>query len=185
MTALMAWPRFDSPRVEPQGAKQMAAPAEPRTPNVYRAKRIAPRECGWKGGDSGDSAGEKPCPTKRQSNPLDTDRPSHGRRLHSLTLRRCPISPTSAHQWVPAAGRRWPSRIATSPGHLATLAAPHEEQPQRLETEPLPPPPRAVNRSLHCGQISRQLVFAIVVLLHAPVSQVVAIPASEHVQPRR
>ena len=59
MTALMAWPRFHSARAEPQGAKQMAAPAEPRTPNMHRAKPIAPRECGWKHGDSGHSAGEK------------------------------------------------------------------------------------------------------------------------------
>ena len=35
----------------------MAAPAEPRTPNLHRAK-IAPRECEWKHGDSGHSAGE-------------------------------------------------------------------------------------------------------------------------------
>ena len=59
VTALMAWPRFHSARAEPQGAKQMAAPAETRTPNMHRAKRIAPRECGWKHGDSGHSAGEQ------------------------------------------------------------------------------------------------------------------------------
>ena len=57
----MAWPGFDSPRAEPQGAKQMAAPAELRTPNMHRAKRIAPRECGWKHGDSGYSAGKNFC----------------------------------------------------------------------------------------------------------------------------
>ena len=43
MTALIAWPRFHSERAEPQGDKQMAAPAETRTPNLHRAKRIAPR----------------------------------------------------------------------------------------------------------------------------------------------
>jgi transposase len=69
VTALIAWPRFDSSRVELQGAKQMAAPAEPRTPNLHRAK-IAHEECGWKGGDSGDSAAEKACATKKQKNPL-------------------------------------------------------------------------------------------------------------------
>jgi hypothetical protein len=37
---------------------QIAAPDETRTPNLHRAK-TAHRECGWKGGDSGDSAGEK------------------------------------------------------------------------------------------------------------------------------
>src|SRR5436305_7429073 len=39
-------------------ANQVAAPAETRTPNLHRAK-IAHRECGWKGGDSGNSAREK------------------------------------------------------------------------------------------------------------------------------
>jgi hypothetical protein len=39
VTALIAWPRFHSARAEPQGAKQMAAPAEPRTPNLHRANR--------------------------------------------------------------------------------------------------------------------------------------------------
>jgi hypothetical protein len=87
VTALIAWPRFHSPRAEPQGAKQMAAPAEPRTPNVHRAKQIAPRECGWKHGDSGHSAGEKTCLIKTDKNQLDSDWPSHGRRLHSLTSR--------------------------------------------------------------------------------------------------
>jgi hypothetical protein len=37
----------------------MAAPAESRTPNMHRAKQIAPRECGWKHGDSGHSAGQQ------------------------------------------------------------------------------------------------------------------------------
>src|SRR6201998_2252711 len=36
----------------------MAAPAELRTPTLHRAKRFAPRECGWKHGDSGYSAEE-------------------------------------------------------------------------------------------------------------------------------
>jgi hypothetical protein len=48
------------------------------TPNLHRA-RIALKECGWKGGDSGGSAGEQLCRTKKRKNPLDSDRPSHGR----------------------------------------------------------------------------------------------------------
>src|SRR5579859_6854789 len=59
VTALMAWPRFHSARAEPQGANQIAAPAETRTPHMHRANRFAPRECGWKHGDSGYSAGDK------------------------------------------------------------------------------------------------------------------------------
>src|SRR6516165_484622 len=51
--------------------------------------KLAHRECGWKGGDSGDSAGEKPCPTKNKIKSLDSDRPSHGRRFHSLSPKVC------------------------------------------------------------------------------------------------
>jgi len=47
------------PSVKREVANQVAAPAETRTPNVHRAKRIAPRECGWKHGDSGHSARKK------------------------------------------------------------------------------------------------------------------------------
>ena len=84
MTALMVWPGFHSKRAEPQGAKQIAAPAETRTPNMHRAKRIAPRECGWKHGDSGPLGGKKQTLfNEKRNNPLDSDRPSHGRPLHS------------------------------------------------------------------------------------------------------
>src|SRR5438105_1460773 len=63
----------------------MAAAAELRTPNMHRAKRIAPRECGWKHGDSGERARtKKTCLTKKLKNRLDSDRPSHGRRLRSF-----------------------------------------------------------------------------------------------------
>jgi hypothetical protein len=44
---------------------------------------IAPRECGWKHGHSGDSAEEQPLFKRKNKNSLDFDRPSHGRRLHS------------------------------------------------------------------------------------------------------
>ena len=45
-------------------------------------RRSLLEECGWKGGDSG-LLGERAnlCPTKKQKNSLDSDRPSHGRRL--------------------------------------------------------------------------------------------------------
>ena len=58
MTALIAWPSFhlrDGTEVD----KQMAAPAETRTPNLHRANQALIEECGWKGGDSGDSVGKK------------------------------------------------------------------------------------------------------------------------------
>jgi hypothetical protein len=66
--------------------KQVAAPAEREHPTCTERRQSLNEECGWKGGDSGSSAGEKPCPTKKRKNPLDSDRPSHGRRLHSLRI---------------------------------------------------------------------------------------------------
>jgi len=80
----MAWPTSVE-QMEREVDNQVAAPAETRTPNLHRASKSLIEECGWKGGDSGDSAGEKPCPTKKQKNSLDSDRPSHGRPLHVLT----------------------------------------------------------------------------------------------------
>jgi hypothetical protein len=42
------------------------------------------KECGWKDGDSGDSAQkENACATKKK-NCLDSDRPSHGRPCHNF-----------------------------------------------------------------------------------------------------
>jgi len=69
--------------MEPEADNQVAAPAETRTPNLHRAK-IAHQECGWKGGDSGDSAVKNLVQWKKRQTPLDSDRPSHGRRLHQL-----------------------------------------------------------------------------------------------------
>ena len=59
MTALIAWPQLPFSRMEREVDKQMAAPAETRTPNLHRANKALIKECGWKGGDSGDSAGKK------------------------------------------------------------------------------------------------------------------------------
>src|SRR5438093_225298 len=56
VTALTARPNFHS-WMEREVDKQVAAPAETRTPNLHRAKKSLIEECGWKGGDSvGDSA---------------------------------------------------------------------------------------------------------------------------------
>jgi len=54
VTATIAWPNFhpgDGREVD----NQVAAPAETRTP-LHRATKSLTEECGWKGGDSGDSA---------------------------------------------------------------------------------------------------------------------------------
>src|SRR5271165_5350307 len=57
VTASNAWPTSILNHGR-QVAKQVAAPAEMRTPNLHRAN-IAHQESGWKGGDSGDSATEE------------------------------------------------------------------------------------------------------------------------------
>jgi hypothetical protein len=45
--------------MEEQVDNQVAAPAETRTPNWHRAKTSLNEECGWKDGDSGNSAERK------------------------------------------------------------------------------------------------------------------------------
>jgi hypothetical protein len=84
VTALIAWPNFHSQN-EWEVDNQVAAPAETRTPNLHRA-RIAHQECGWKGSDSGPLGRRTNLVLReKRKNPLDSDRPSHGRRLHALT----------------------------------------------------------------------------------------------------
>jgi len=61
--------------VKRQVANQMAAPAETRTPNMHRAKGFAPRECGWKHGDSGYSAGEELLSAKNQELAMNPEFP--------------------------------------------------------------------------------------------------------------
>src|ERR1043166_6900384 len=75
--------------------KQVASPAVARTPNLHRAKNrsLRVRMEGWRQWRLG--RGEKPCPTKKQKNPLDSDRPSHERPLHSR--------PRLVSCWTPSA----------------------------------------------------------------------------------
>jgi hypothetical protein len=63
---------------------QVAAPAETRTPNLHRAKPSLIESADGRVATVANSAGEKPCPTKKQKNPLDSDRPSHGRRYRNF-----------------------------------------------------------------------------------------------------
>ena len=83
MTALIAWPTFHR-SVKRQGAKQMAAPAETRTPNLHRANESLLESANGSMATVANSAEEKPCPTKQKKNRLDSDRPSHGRRFRYL-----------------------------------------------------------------------------------------------------
>jgi hypothetical protein len=47
---------------------QVAAPAETRNTQLAPSEQTAPRECGWKGGDScGDSAKRKTLSNKKQT----------------------------------------------------------------------------------------------------------------------
>jgi hypothetical protein len=100
VTALIAWPSFhlqDGTEVD----KQVAAPAETRTPNLHRANNRSLEECGWKGGDSGDSAERKSCLTKTNHR-LDSDRPSHGR---AFTLRTRSMSEMVLYQQLSLGNR--------------------------------------------------------------------------------
>ena len=80
MTALNAWRPTSILEMEHKVDKQVAALAETRTPNLQRAKNRSHKSAV---GDSGDSAGRNNGLTKTKKNPLDSDRPSHGRRLRS------------------------------------------------------------------------------------------------------
>jgi hypothetical protein len=75
--------RVYSPRAESQGENQMAAPAETRTPNVHRANQNRSSRVRMRAWRQWPTRRErKPCSAKPEKNPLDSDRPSHGRRLH-------------------------------------------------------------------------------------------------------
>jgi hypothetical protein len=65
----MAWPSFH-PKDGREVDNQVAAPAEMRTPNLHRVKQKSlNEECGWKGGDNGDSAGEKTLSNEKPKEP--------------------------------------------------------------------------------------------------------------------
>jgi hypothetical protein len=56
--------------MEREVEKQVAAPTETRTPNLHRAKtKSLIEECGWKGGDSGNSAEKKDLSNKKTKEP--------------------------------------------------------------------------------------------------------------------
>src|SRR5580704_12258522 len=75
----------------------MAALAEPRTPKLHRSEPIAPSRVRMEAWRQWQTRQEKnPCP--RRKNLLDSDRPSHGRPLHSKP-------PSSLQKSSPV--RRW------------------------------------------------------------------------------
>jgi hypothetical protein len=61
----------------------VAAPAETRTPNLHRATRSLIESADGRVATVATRLEKKACPTKKQKSRLDSDRPSHGRRLHS------------------------------------------------------------------------------------------------------
>ena len=74
VTALIAWPRFSFLRMEQKVDKQVAAPTETRTPNLHQRKSLI-EECGWQGGDSGDSAEGKTLSNGKQRTHLTPNGP--------------------------------------------------------------------------------------------------------------
>ncbi len=149
----------------------MAAPAEPRTPNLHRAKRIAPRECGWKHGDSGSSAREKRCSTKQKQNRLDSDRPSHGRRLHSLTDNSTTADCKAVRSGLASepACPAWRSQILINRALYCQRLSTHPQNADECATRPeacpcAPPlrefvlPERGTNRLVHPGSCCGRIV---------------------------
>jgi hypothetical protein len=82
VTASIAWPT--SIREMDERSKIRWQHRLKREHPTCTERRSLLEECGWKGGDSG-LLGEREnlCPTKKQKNSLDSDRPSHGRRFRS------------------------------------------------------------------------------------------------------
>jgi hypothetical protein len=105
----MAWPRFHSPRAEPQGAKQIAAPAETRTPNMHRANESLLESANGSMATAATRQEKKSCLIKTKIR-LDYDRPSHGRPLHSVEshciTRLESVGPLEAHFHLYGVGRR-------------------------------------------------------------------------------
>jgi hypothetical protein len=58
VTASMAWPNFPSTKMEERSTNRWQHRLKREHPTCTERNKIAQRECGWKGGDSGDSAGE-------------------------------------------------------------------------------------------------------------------------------
>ena len=84
VTALIAWPTFHSQEWDRRSTNRWQHRLKREHPTCTERIKSLIEECGWKGGDSGgDSVEKKPCPTKERQNQLDSDRPSHGRRIHS------------------------------------------------------------------------------------------------------
>ena len=64
MTALIAWPTFHLS--ETTGARRWQHRLNENAQHAP-SERIAPRECEWKHGDSGHSAGEENVPNKKET----------------------------------------------------------------------------------------------------------------------
>jgi len=84
----------------------MAAPAEPRTPNMHRANQSLLESADGSMATVATRRENKQCFTKPEENRLDSDRPSHGRRLHSKppgSVNECydDLSPTDLDQSIP------------------------------------------------------------------------------------
>src|SRR5438309_5902315 len=85
MTASIAWPT-SVVMMEIKVDNQVAAPAETRNTQLAPSDKTSLTKSadGWVA-TVATRRGEKPCPIKKKMNPLDSDRPSHGRPLHVLT----------------------------------------------------------------------------------------------------
>jgi len=97
-------------------------------PTCTERKHRSP-ECGWKDGVSGDSAGEKPCPTKNKTNPLDSDRPSHGKRYRNFA----PFVRQTAERKAQACAQFGSSTAGKTAGQRPPPTIPHGARPTGTE----------------------------------------------------
>ena len=147
MTASKAWATFHS-EVERQVAKQMAAPAEPRTPNLHRAK---PSLLESADGSMATKVTrrEKIFVSKRTESSLDSDRPSHGGRYLSFTC--CGGSHHSFpnwsdHQTAILAAFQFPNGAQTDRLHVRRAIRILYPQPKKLHCLRHPPRGRTLHR---------------------------------------
>jgi hypothetical protein len=79
VTALIAWPSFIF-EMEPRSINRWQHRLKREHLTCTERNKALIEECGWKGGDS--AAKKQRDQQNSKTNPHDSDRPSHGRRLH-------------------------------------------------------------------------------------------------------
>ncbi len=86
VTASIAWPRFYRLRWKGRSIIRWQHRLKRERPTCTERTKSLIESADGRVATVATRREKKPCPTKKQKNPLDSDRPSHGRRLHKLAL---------------------------------------------------------------------------------------------------